>query len=388
MKNLSKRGKIYYLRANVNGRRISQSLQTGDKSEAQSRARILLKAAKAEKWEDLKHVQVHQVKRCPAIGEILKAYEVAASARRTRKGNPRLRTANDNACQLQNLIRKATGLDDLQFFCVDMLTPKLLDDYADLQLAQYGSDQMRLARGRRTIYSTIRQGKAVFSRWALQAYSDQGLALPDLQAFLQHEPVDRQDRMYRFPPIELVQATESAGEDLKNSNPDLHCAYILCHDLGMRAGAAAAAQWDWIETTEFGRFMCVERRADWLNKNRDYRIRIADATYDLLTSYRSSAVPFILKGQSASARANLIERDLAKWMRALGWDFATYKGAAHELRKLAGARWYTNHGLEVAAKWMGDNPDTVYRFYADIDPRKHPAPVLTVLQDVGALDSA
>jgi hypothetical protein len=54
-------------------------------------------------------------------------------------------------------------------------------------------------------------------------------------------------------------------------------------------------------------------------------------------------------------------------MRKLGWDSKTYVKAAHELRKLAGSRWYTVASLEWAAKWLGDTPAVVAHYYADID---------------------
>jgi hypothetical protein len=52
-------------------------------------------------------------------------------------------------------------------------------------------------------------------------------------------------------------------------------------------------------------------------------------------------------------------------MRGIGWSRLKYPKAAHELRKLAGSMWYTKAGLQWAASWLGDTPETVYHYYAD-----------------------
>ena len=76
---------------------------------------------------------------------------------------------------------------------------------------------------------------------------------------------------------------------------------------------------------------------------------------------------FCLPGGNVTNRTNLIKREMAAWMRKLGWSASAYPKAAHELRKLAGARWYTELGAEVAQTWLGDvDIATTCRYYATL----------------------
>ncbi len=97
---------------------------------------------------------------------------------------------------------------------------------------------------------------------------------------------------------------------------------------------------------------------------------IGAGLWENMQAFRRADDPWILPGGNPTARRNLIERDLAAWIRGLGWDRQRFPKAAHELRKLAGARWYTDYGLQWAAEWLGDNPDVVFKYYADV--ARHP----------------
>ena len=375
MRNLFKRGRVWYVRATVNGKRISQSLQTTQIAEARSRAKKIIAAARAEKWDLLNQLQARKIVRVPTIREICSAYETLAAARRLKHGSPRPDTVTGNVNQLINVVGAVHGRDCACTLSCSVLTRKLLDSYAEGFLSLCEPDNLALERGRLTVYSTIQQAKGVLVSWALREYRECGLGLPDLDEFLEYQPVAKPDLKYKFPPVELVEKTQRCGNWLRGTEPELYLAYLLCHDLGLRSGAASAARWDWIQEFEGAYYMHVQTREDWNTKSRNYRVRLAPLTWTCLQDVRQSE-PFILPGDTPAARRNLVERDLAKWMREIGWDRETYSKAAHELRKLAGARWYTHHGLEVAAEWLGDNPETVYKFYADLDPRKPPEPVL------------
>lgn len=84
-----------------------------------------------------------------------------------------------------------------------------------------------------------------------------------------------------------------------------------------------------------------------------------------LQLFRRDESEWIIPGTSPAARRKLIVRQLAAWMRKIGWDKVKYPKAAHELRKLAASMWYTKAGLQWAATWLGDTPETVYHYYAD-----------------------
>jgi integrase len=137
--------------------------------------------------------------------------------------------------------------------------------------------------------------------------------------------------------------------------------------LGLRPGEAIAARWDWIETDDaWHRYLHITRRPDWQAKNcKARRIPLSADLWDQLQAYRVDGAHNILPGPHVTARAKLVKRDLAAWMRGIGWDRRKYPKAAHELRKLAGSMWYTQAGLQWATTWLGDTPETVYHYYAD-----------------------
>ena len=382
LKNVVKRGDIYYLRAVVNGRRISQSLQTRNKEEATIRARRLLAAARRDKWDVVDNMKSRVVRRYATIGELIAAYRVGAKKKEMRDGSPRPSTVRANVNQLSNILRKATDVDNIESLCSDVLTRDLLDEYVDRTLANYTErGEIILDRGRQTTFSSIRQAKSVVTRWALEEYKSNGLNLPDVSGFLNYTPVRLPDRSYQMPAIELVELTERRAAGLAEKNKDLYAAYLLARDLGMRASEAAAAKWSWIEQHDNGRYMVIKKRPDFVMKSRAHLIRIADKTWNSLRTLRFPTDEFILPGGSPTSRNNLYMRELTRWMRNIGWDGDKFPKGGHELRKLAGARWYTHHGLEVAAEWLGDNPYTVFKYYANLDPRKHPEPVLNILSD-------
>lgn len=388
MKNVVKRGDIYYLRAVVNGRRISQSLQTRNKEEATKRARILLAAARRDKWELLDNVKARVARRYATVGELIAAYIEAAKVREIRSGSPRRATVRANINQLINILRKAKGVEHVNDLQTDVLTRELLRQYVTIAMAAYtDKGNIILNRGRQTVFSSIRQAKSVVARWALEEYKSDGLTLPDFSDFLSYSPVALPDRNYRMPPIDLVETTERKALDLAENSTALYAAYLLAHDLGMRASEAVAAKWSWIEESINGRFMVIKQRSDFVMKSREHSIRIADQTWEAVNKFRRFGDEHILPGGSSTSRNNLFMRELAGWMRSIGWDAKRYPKGGHELRKLAGVRWYTNHGLEVASEWLGDDPRTVYKFYASFDPRKHPEPVVTVLSHVNGQEN-
>ena len=373
MNNLLKRGKIYHVRYQVNGVIKTRSLKTGNLEEARPRAREIIKTAQKQGFNASPVEKSKPTRPSITITELCATYREAAAARRRRKGKPRERTVQTNINQIHNLIRTATDLDATGY-TTDILTPDTLDRYADKLTARYDDTYEHQVRARTTGHSTIQHVKSLFAQWSLEYYETQGISLVDIDAFMKHQAIEPPDSKYTFPPIPLVEATEQASKELQRDRSPLYGAFLLCHDLGLRAGAAAAARWDWIEHTDNGRFLHIPNSNVFQTKSKSYRIRINEHTWEQLINLDTFGQDHILP--ATVDRYTLITEDLCEWMRGIGWDHAHYSKGAHELRKLAGARWYTHHGLQVAAEWLGDHPNTVYRFYADLDPRNHPEPAM------------
>ena len=80
---------------------------------------------------------------------------------------------------------------------------------------------------------------------------------------------------------------------------------------------------------------------------------------------------YLIEAKHATERSDVVVRDLAAWMRGLGWKTGK---AAHELRKIRGSEWYTRLGAEVAQTWLGHmDVATTCRYYATLT--KQPAPL-------------
>ena len=374
-RNLISRGNVWYVVARVNGKRISKSLDTSVQTEAAVRARRLIKAAKDGKWEVLDDLR-SRAQPCMSLEAFLTVYRGLAVEQERKTGKPRPATVDGYAWSLLHVV--GIGLDSKQpgQEPLSVLTRDLLDAFVSRTVTLAG-DPIESERQRRSAYSYIRSARAVFSKWALDALRD--TPLPDLQPFLTCRPVQQAPVRYKLPPEDLMTRTiASARATLKETRPDLYAVFLLCYDLGMRAGEAGQAQWPWIrEQTTAGktrRYMDVIRRESYQPKGRERSIPVAGTVWEQLAALRRPDDVWILPGGSPSVRENLIKREFADWMREQGWDRHHYPKAAHELRKLIGSEWYTRFGAEVASNWLGHaDVTTTCRYYADL--KRHPDPI-------------
>lgn len=244
-----------------------------------------------------------------------------------------------------------------------------LRDYAARMLERDGDT----ARTRRTVLSTMRQARACFSRWAMCAYEDKGLIVPaSIEDWRSARILAAPAVRYRMPPEALVTQTVRAASDLEGP---MRVAWLLCYELGLRAGEAAAARWTWFRACDDGGAIIeLIRREDWRPKGGERRVPVHPAVWAEIRALAPSECEWVLGDGTEHARRSVVNRDLATWMRRLGWDRATYPKAAHELRKLAGSRWYTRLGPAVAREWLGHaSIATTCAHYAALDSM--PAPL-------------
>jgi integrase len=285
-------------------------------------------------------------------------------------GTPVVKTIENNIRMLRRVLEVATGRQDVLSLNVSVLTDDLEAKYREACAAGAGADEVRRHRARVSAASTLRQAKSVFARWCLAEYRAAGMQFPEsLAGFLAARrragSASVKAQAYTRRPDELVRATMDGAERLRLERPDLYAVFCLSYFQGMRAGEIAEARWSWVEQQDGQRVIRICRRPDWRGpKNlKDHSVPMTDDTWAALQAVRGDS-PFIVPGASFTARRNLIGRTFAQWMRAVGWDPEVYPKAAHELRKLAGAVWYTKAGLQWAARWLGDTAAVVDHFYA------------------------
>jgi integrase len=370
--NLLKRGGVFHVVAMVEGRRRMRSTHTGDESVARKMRKPIIDLWRKEAFAEEFGLGKDKVVRSAAtVGDAIDAYRNSAEAAFRASGEPRPATATGVVCALVRVLEDA-GVAQPRSLLLAKLDGHLLAEYAERKLA-VATD---LVRARRTVASTINQARAMFSRWAQDAMRKRGVDVPSsLQEFLRADVVTAEPVKYVFPPLYLVERTEAAGAALGESQPNVWLAYMLALAGGLRAGEIAAARWSWLVREADGScYLRVRQSAEWKSKTgKDRDVRLHPETWARIGKLRA-AREFILEGDTFNARRDVVTRELSKWMRDLGWEKDAFPKAAHELRKLAGARWYTAQGLSWAAKWLGDREDTTYRFYADLDPRSMPLP--------------
>lgn len=379
MKGIRKRGTVYYLCRTVNRKRISQSLQTENRIEAEARARAILRAIDEDRWGELKggvRARRDESEIPATIGEILRAYELAGRARRLAHGSPVSKTISANSAQLLNLVCKALSCDRerARQHTLSALTKDLSLEFAGAMMAAAGPGEVGRVRARETVYSTLTQARSVFASWALADYAARGLVVPDsVIEWTKYKPVARPGRRYRTPPLDLLERTEGAGAELMQKGGALGLVWVLCYECGLRAGEAAAARVEWLaDEGEAGFYLNVDHHGVDNPTKRDRRLRLKREVFLMLAAAAQlSETGFILPGPE-TRRLNLIKREFAAWMSGQGWG--EYPKKAHELRKLAACRWLTKFGLEVACEWTGDAPATLMKWYAAYDPRRHPDP--------------
>lgn len=358
LKNLYLRGNKWYCTALVHGRRISKCVDcdTPDWPIARQRARALILAVRADKWSILTDLSSRpsSTDKIPTIQQCIDIYERRAVANSLR---PRTWKAYISS------LRLVLGESDLNI-PVDRVSRRALKRYVVQQLESRGDTEST----RRSIRSTIRQARSIFSRWAMDDYRDAGLKLPDeLNGFLECRGCKPAAVHYRLPPAELIERTHQAAKGLRESNVGLWAAYLMTYYFALRAGEAAACRWTWFDVDHNGRrWLRIEaREGEWAGpKGTHGKVPVPDDVWDWLQDIRAVSPVFVLPGDSPTARRNLVGRSFSEWMRSMGW---TGPKAAHELRKLRGSEWYTKHGLEVAAAWLRhSDPSVTSRYYADL----------------------
>lgn len=372
---------VWYCRMRVGAEQWTESLKTGDVGEART-----LRTAVLKKWNRARHLDPAEraavlrpapveaaVKRDGVTVErLLEVYTELAAARCRVKGKPRAGTVTNNC----SAFRRVFGGDD------EVVGPLLvvgsLERYAKVQTAD-ADDELDMIRARITAASNIAQALSVVAEWAEDEYPRRGVRLPDLRPLRKAEVVVGAMPQYALTEERRVLrgATEAGAMELAASRPALYAVFLLAYMGGLRAGEIGHARWSWLSRDAGGACWLVVPKAEaaWRVKSKPGSIRIAPAVFDWLQGMRAgSEGEWILPGATQTERNDVLD-EFSAWMRGVGWARERFPKTTHELRKLAGVRWYSEHGAETCAKWLRDNLVTVLKFYADLDPARHPDPV-------------
>jgi integrase len=380
-RNLWKRDGTWYVRARVHGVQLVKSLGTTDQREARR-----LRAVTLRDWNRMRFIPraemvaalaAQRVAEAPApkvvTGErLLEVYQAIAEERRLRVGKPSAATVTNNVSAFRRVFGDGDG--DVRA----RLTRDVLQAYAARMMAVLtdSEDEVALRRARVSVAGNVAQARSVVAEWTVDEYRRRGIALPALAEFRAVDVVTAEMPKYRLTEerVRLRLATEAAAATLQAARSPLFLVYVLAYFGGLRAGEIEQVRWTWLTRDAAGACWLVipDAEANWTVKSKGGSVRLSVDVWEALQGYRGES-EYVLPGATPTKRDQVL-RNFSAWMRTVGWDRRRYSKTTHELRKLAGARWYTQHGLQIAAKWLRDNPQTVFRFYADLDPAAHPEP--------------
>lgn len=367
---------VYYCRMRLGSKQLVESLRTSDKAEAR-----VLRSAVLKRWNRARYLDPDAraaafARPAPAgsepvsVDRLLDVYREVAAERCRVRGKPRAQTVVNNCSAFRRVFGNAVGIAEV--IAVDALRRYAQEATADAE------DELEMIRARVSAGSTIAQALSVVAEWTEDEYRRKGIRLPAAVAEVRRADVvsvNMPQYVLTDERKRLRAATEAAAAELAVADPALYSVYLLAYMGGLRAGEIAHSRWSWLSNDAGGECWLVVPRAEreWRVKSKPGSVRLAPAVWEWLQAQRGES-DYVLPGATATAREDVLER-FSAWMRKVGWDRERFPKSTHELRKLAGVRWYSEHGAETAAKWLRDNLVTVLRFYADLDPSRQPDPV-------------
>lgn len=391
-----KRGGTYYYQFYTSpGKKVRKTLKTRDLQVAKARARemektFLVAVAKGE-LDSLKKKKFSQ------LSDITEIYMREARQREASGHKMTASTARRNVRSLERvvMVSASNGAERADPLAqrADVLSMTYLERFSVLGLD--GKKGTELVRARNNVASTLRKARSIFADWILPVYNREGLVLPkNVLEWRKHRPVKEDHGNYRLPleNPDLVERVKTEGRKLVAQGKLLAGAWILCYELALRAKEASSIQWNWFvrRGDHYGLLVVNRAGEDFKVKGTEREIQVHSAVYDALRDWSDSVgranrrfpelapssnycIPFA----SFNLRYNYICRDMADWMRAVGFDAKQFHKCAHELRKLKGSEWYSSPDLGpvVAQEWLGHKDiSTTCKYYASLDRKISPPP--------------
>lgn len=373
-KNMYKRGSVWRLNAVVNKRRLPSVNLGADQAVASKRAKQMIEAAKREKWDVLDGLK-SRGPAVPTLGEHVDEYRKEAMARYVRNRTPKPETVEAYISSLRSVLRIACGISDESWRDqpITILTKDVAFRYADAVVSPGMTEDQRTTF-RRTAYSTLNQCRILWPK-AIR------FQLPkSLQEFLYARPVDKQDAGHKSHSPELRQATMDAARALKEEDPNLYCAFLLCYYFAMRRREAEHAKKSWLRPAQNNDrtiYWMDIGKDDFMPKGKRYRsVPVGESVGRELMSVWATDGDYILSGHTPTARRELVHRKLCAWLRKVGWSRAEWPRPVKELRAMMGAEWYSNRriGPQWCREYLGHRDlKTTLDHYAYLNT--HPDPI-------------
>lgn len=244
MRNLIRRGRVWYFKKMVNERLKLVSLGVEDLELAKAKRDKMEQLALTEQWQKIEGPRGQ----AGTLADVFEKYRQI--------GGITHKAVGANISSMMTLIRAATGQKELEAAEVKLsvLTPKLVRDYQDNLRAKYqaeaGADekQRRMARDRadRTSKSTFNQAKSIFSKHGkvgqlTERYREAGILVPDnVKEFCRAGAVGKMSSKVYFPPSdEQMKATFEKVEELRSTDPECYNLFWAALATGCRRNELA-----------------------------------------------------------------------------------------------------------------------------------------------------
>ena len=343
--------------ASIGGKRVWHNTQTPNRKKAERRAKVYFDALRDGCIEAADMLANRRGGTIPTIAAVINYYMAEATCRRA--------TAVENAnCLL--LILNDLYKGDVTKRKSSILTGKVISDWEKLRHSQI-SGVKAMHSAKRTIFSTVRKAKSVFTKRMQQRYLDAAMHI-DVKSFLARSVENGPSVRYKAPKDKgLAPRTFKASEKLRREDPQAFIAFLLAMQAGLRKSEIANAKVSWLED----HIIHVQPDGEYDTKNSHEReVPINADTYSMLIEFVCAVVEepkgfdaYILDGNKTE-RTDLVFRRLNKWLEDLGWTHSDKR--THELRKGYGSQVAKLGGLHAAQHLLGHmDYSTTDRYYAD-----------------------
>tara|TARA_Y100000310_G_scaffold209276_2_gene209870 strand:- start:1015 stop:2133 length:1119 start_codon:yes stop_codon:yes gene_type:complete len=343
----------------INGKRVWHNTQTPNRKKAERRAKVYFDALRDGCIEAADMLTNRKGGTIPTIAAVINYYMAEATCRRA--------TAVENAnCLL--LILNDLYKGDVIKRKSSILTGKVISDWEKLRHSQV-SGVKAMHSAKRTIFSTVRKAKSVFTKRMQQRYLDAAMHI-DVKSFLARSVENGPSVRYKAPKDKsLAPRTFKASEKLRREDPQAFICLLLAMQAGLRKSEIANARLSWLED----HVIHVQPDGEYDTKNSHEReVPVNGDTYQTLiellgekmsSDYAKHSGEYILSGNKTE-RTDLVFRRLNKWLADLGWTHSDKR--THELRKWYGSQVSKLGGLHAAQHLLGHmDYSTTDRYYAD-----------------------
>ena len=227
------------------------------------------------------------------------------------------------------------------------------------------TDELALARLKRTINSKLRSAKAVFSPRLRDEYASARFDVPDMSSFLSVSLYRRVTKRFTLPPRELITSVMvqiNRRASVFDRNTWLTCV-LACH-AGLRRAEIASARWRWL-SDDGSPHIRVQPEADFVPKSgRDRVVPLHPIVYRALVDEKITGDEYLLTG-TEGMRTDVHMRKCTQVLHGFGVAAAK---PIHELRKWFGSYVANVFGLTTAQRYLGHSShQTTLDYYADLN---------------------